>query len=389
MLRRFPIILIRILLLLNSSLLHAENLIESMTGFDINRSDFLQDNAIIVGGSISGGIGYATDNPDSHNTSPVTFNDRSGEFQMNQFNLYAQKLVDMESESWEIGGRFEILYGTDGRFTQASGLDDKLIREEDFRFYDLALPQAYLEVFAPFGNGLSAKIGHFYTIIGYEVVNAPDNFFYSHAYTMQYGEPFTHTGVLFNYPINGNISINFGSVNGWDNFDEDLSNWNFLGNIGWSNDDETTSLVLSMITGDADDVKNENRTMYSLVATHHFNDQLHYIGQHDFGFQENAAANGSDAYWYGLNQYLFYDYSDTVSLGLRAEWFRDDGDSRLGMGDSGSYFAISTGLNWTPEPWIKVRPEIRYDWVDSNVDVYDNQTEDNQLLFSMDVVLTL
>lgn len=388
MIGRFAIILFPTLLL-NSFTLQAENLIESMAGFDINRNDFLQDNAIIAGGSVSGGIGYATDNPKDHNTSPVTFNDRSGEFQINQVNLYGQKLIDMESESWEIGGRIELLYGTDARYTQASGLDDELISEEDFRFYDLAFPQAYLEVFAPFGNGVTAKIGHFYTIIGYEVVNAPDNFFYSHAYTMQYGEPFSHTGVLFNYPVNGNISINLGSVNGWDNFDENLSNWNFLGNIAWSNDDETSSLVLSLISGDVDDVGRENRTLYSLVVTHHFNEQLHYIGQHDFGFQERAAADGSDAYWYGLNQYLFYDVSDTVAFGLRAEWFRDDGDSRLAIGDSASYFAFSTGLNWTPTAWLKVRPEIRYDWVDSSAAAFDNRREDDQLLFSMDFVLTL
>ena len=45
-------------------------------------------------------------------------------------------------------------------------------------------------------NDWKIKLGHFYTPIGYEVVPANGNFFYTHAYTMQYGEPFTHTGVL-------------------------------------------------------------------------------------------------------------------------------------------------------------------------------------------------
>ena len=53
------------------------------------------------------------------------------------------------------------------------------------------MPQLYAD-FAY--NRLTVRLGHFYTIIGYEVVTAPDNFFSSHAYTMQYGEPFTHTG---------------------------------------------------------------------------------------------------------------------------------------------------------------------------------------------------
>lgn len=375
--------------LLLTQFAHAADLIETTTGFNINHTPLLQHNNINVGGWVSAGISYSTDDPDHHNTGPVTFNDRSGEFQVNQLNLFAQKFIDMESETWDYGGRFDILYGTDARYTQATGLDDELISEKDFRFYDLSIPQAYVELYSPVGNGLTAKLGHFYTIIGYEVVNAPDNFFYSHAYTMQYGEPFTHTGVLFSYPLNNNFSVNAGVVNGWDNFDENLSNWNFIGNIAWSDDDETSSVVLSLITGDTDDVSSKNRTMYSLVATHHFDEKLHYIFQHDFGFQEQATVNNQDAYWYGVNQYLFYDVNDSVSVGVRAEWFRDDGDSRLNIGASGSYFAVSTGLNWSPQPWLKIRPEIRYDWVDADAQAYDNQTESNQLLFSMDLVVTL
>ncbi len=364
-----------------------DGLIDAVSGTSLRQSQLLQRNSILLGGWVSAGITYSTDNPDHHNTSPVSFNDRSGEFQMNQLNLYAQKPVDMESESFEFGGRIDLLYGTDARYTQAGGLDDDLVSERRFRFYDLALPQIYLETFAPVGNGLTAKIGHFYTVIGYEVVNAPDNFFYSHAYTMQYGEPFTHTGLLLNYPLNNNFSVNIGGVNGWDNFAEDLSNWNFIGNISWADDDESSSLVLSVISGDADDAGNANRTMYSVVATYHVNEALHYILQHDFGFQERAAAGGRDAYWYGLNQYLFYDYSDSVSFGLRAEWFRDDGASRLDIGTSASFFAVSTGINWEPRSWVKFRPEIRYDWADA--DAYDNGSRDNQLLFALDVVLTL
>lgn len=61
-------------------------------------------------------------------------------------------------------------------------------------------------------------MGHFYTIIGNEVVTAPDNFFYSHAYTMQYGEPFTHTGGLASWS-GEKVTVHGGVVNGWDKFD--------------------------------------------------------------------------------------------------------------------------------------------------------------------------
>ncbi len=89
--------------------------------------------------------------------------------------------------------------------------------EDSSRFYGLDIAQMYAE----FGNKkASIKVGHFYTIIGYEVVTAPDNFFYTHAYTMQYGEPFTHTGALATYNANDQLSLFGGVTNGWDNFED-------------------------------------------------------------------------------------------------------------------------------------------------------------------------
>lgn len=380
--------LVLIFLSVACSSVHSENLIEAVSGVDVNRTEFFTTHGMRIGGWLSMGATYVTDNPDHHNNAPISFNDRSGEFQLNQVNFFFEKYLDQASQQWDIGGRFDVLFGTDARFTQATGLDEELISEDDLRFYDLAIPQAYLEVFAPIGNGITAKIGHFYTIMGYEVVAAPQNFFYSHAYTMQYGEPFTHTGALFSYALNSNFTVNGGAVLGWDNADENLGNWNFLGGLFWSNDQSTSSVAWTVISGEVDDVSSENRTLSSLVITHNISDRLQYVFQHDFGYQEKAVNNETDAYWYGINQYLFYDLNDTLSLGLRGEWFRDDHNTRLNLGSAGSYYALTAGVNWKPLPWATLRPEVRYDWVDSAADVYDNQSEDHQLAFSMDVVIS-
>ena len=75
------------------------------------------------------------------------------------------------------------------------------------------MPQLYGEVAY---NDLKVKIGHFYTPIGYEVVQAPQNFFYSHSYSHTFGEPFTHTGFLGDYAYNEKVHFYGGWVNGWD-----------------------------------------------------------------------------------------------------------------------------------------------------------------------------
>ena len=95
-----------------------------------------------------------------------------------------------------LGFRADLMYGIDADDTQSFGnnpgnwdFDNGL----DHGAYGWAIPQLYAELAVGEWN---IKAGHFYTLIGYEVVTAPDNFFYSHAITMYNSEPFTHTGVV-------------------------------------------------------------------------------------------------------------------------------------------------------------------------------------------------
>lgn len=383
-------------LTLTPAMANAEDagMIESLSGHNINGSSFLQSNNITIGGWASGGITYASHNSFTNSNAPISFNDRINEFQLNQLNLFIEKAVN-KADQWDFGGRVDFMFGTDSRKTQATGWDNRMIPRnngnspgEGERFYDVAFPQAYAEIYAPFGNGITAKIGHFYTIIGYEVVTSPDNFFYSHAYTMLYGEPFTHTGALLSYDINSNISVTGGAVMGWDNFRENPGAWNFLGGATFTTDDADTSLALAMISGDQDESAALNTTMYSAVLQHNFTEKFHYVLQHDYGVMQRGAGNGDDADWYGINNYLSYDINDQLAAGVRGEWFRDAAGIRTGF--AGSYYAVTGGVNYTPTSWLKLRPEVRYDWFDGNgkANPFDNGTENDQIAVSMDMIIT-
>ncbi|MGR8932020.1 MAG: porin [Gammaproteobacteria bacterium] len=380
-----------------------DGMISALSGVDINETSFLQSNSIQIGGWMSGGITYASHNNVANSNEPITFNDRINEFQLNQLNLFIEKAIN-KGDSWDFGGRVDFMFGTDSRRTQALGWDDKMIPRnngnspgEGERFYDVAFPQAYAEIYAPFGNGITAKIGHFYTIIGYEVVTSPDNFFYSHAYTMQYGEPFTHTGALLSYDINDNISVTAGAVMSWDNFRENPGAWNFLGGATFTTDDANTSLAISLISGDQDEHTSLNTTMYSVVLQHNFTEKFHYVLQHDYGVREGAAADGTEAEWYGINQYLSYDINDKLAAGIRGEWFRDADGTRvcgltsgIGCVGTGNFYAVTAGVNYSPTSWLKFRPEVRYDWFDANGarQAYDGLTENDQIAVSMDMIVT-
>jgi len=379
--------------LLTTTASHAQGAIESLTGANINDTQALKNAGIEVGGWASAGITYASHNGDHHSNGPVLFNDRNNEFQLNQTNLFIERAIDSSKNDWQIGGRVDFMFGTDAKRTQATGLDNQILgstNNKAFNQYDVAFPQAYLELYAPVGSGLTVKAGHFYTTIGYEVVTSPDNFFYSHAYTMLYAEPFTHSGVMASYDINDNLSVYGGAVTGWDNFRENGGDWSFLGGANLSTDDEKTSLAVSIITGEnGDDSVDQNTTMYSIVLSHDITDNLHYVFQHDLGITEDGAGTGDDSDWYGINQYLTYDINDQLAAGLRAEWFSDS-DGRISGSYGANYYAVSAGVNYSPVEWLKFRPEVRYDWADANGAgaAYDNGNENDQIAVSMDMILT-
>jgi hypothetical protein len=418
----------------------ASGLLDAL-GANPNELAFMKDNNLKFGGWLNTSVSANfNSSPDAYN-GPVTFNDRTGELQMNQLYLYFQKVVNVNGDSFDIGGRVDFMYGTDAIFTQAYGspafdpatlepLDrghwDLHLSSHEDRFYGIALPQVYAEFNLPFGNGIDVKAGHFYTPIGYEVVTAPDNFFITKPYTMQYGEPFTHTGILGSYTVNSNWSFSAGAVTGsntggWDgNWDRDLGNWAFLGGATWASDDAGTSLALTATAGERDEDSSAAWAMYSLVGKHNFTDKLHYIIQHDHGFADDVmtahsfAVTGTpeNAQWYGINQYLLYDINEKVTAGLRAEWFRDHNGFRVwGPGrcvaatnatdnyacstadtaaypfEGSNYYAVTAGLNYKPAKWLSLRPNLRYDWTDKTA-AFSGGTRSDQLLFTADVIVT-
>jgi len=367
-----------------------------------------------AGAFANAGITYNATDPANNYNGPVTFGDRSGEFQLNQLNAYIQRAVATEGNKWDFGARFDVMFGTDAVFTQAYGAftnpawDLNLLKGDTNPFYGLAVPQAYAEIYAPLGNGLNIKVGHFYTPIGYETVPAVDNFFYTHAYTMQFGEPFTHTGVLANYAFNSNWSVMAGTVTGsetggWDgNFSSQLGNWAGIGGVTWTSDSAATSLNVAGTYGGTSETSSQHWALYSIVGKHNITEKTHLILQHDHGFAGKAADGGlTDAEWYGVNSHLYYDIKDDLSVGLRAEWFRDQNGVRVfspartaGSLPGASYFEITAGLNWKPKTWLNLRPNVRYDWVeDRGVGAtatnfpYDAGNKDGQFTFSTDVTV--
>jgi len=309
--------------------------------------------AITIGGWFQ--AGYYSENND-------LFFDRTDELALHQGWLFAEKAATADSP---LGFRADFMYGQDADDTQAFGNNpgewDFLNGFDRGAGYGWAIPQLYAEV--ALGENVTVKAGHFYTLIGYEVVTAPDNFFFSHAMTMFNSEPFTHTGVLATINVSDNLTAYAGWTLGWDTgFDQlgDGSSW--LGGFSYTLSDNAAFTYMST-AGDFG-WRGSNAYSHSLVLDMSLTDSLNYVVQSDL---VRVDSTGEDNV--GLNQYLLYSVSDCLGLGARMEWWK--GDVLTGYAPHGgvlpaagslSYYAATFGANVRPHANVIVRPEVRIDW---------------------------
>lgn len=347
------------------------------------------------------GYTYNSDHPGSHFNGPLNWNDRD-QFTFNQVYLSLQRAVNTEGCGTDLGGRVDVAYGADARFAQARGLElepDGSPRWNHDRLAAVAIPQAYVEVAY---NRWSAKVGHFYSPIGYESVMSPTNFFYSHNYAMQFGGPFTLTGILGTFQVNENWALLFGGHNGWDAFSPTHQHASFLGGVNFTPACCPYTLKFAITSGneaaDAAETVFGNRLDYSLVFDWNVTERMEYVLEHRLGSQDKSTAAGGNAMWYGLTQYLYYVLDEQWKIGLREEWFRDNDGTRV-SGDglytgnpnvgpyAGDFYEISLGLNWTPTPNLMIRPEVRWDKFVGTGLPYADGTKNTQFTAALDAIV--
>lgn len=330
----------------------------------------------------------------------LSFNDVPDALNLQQAWMWMEKKADGRC-GCDIGFRIDMMYGTDAQKTQAFGDPSAANNGRGFGSWDAsfdngrygwAIPQMYVELAA---GDFSIIAGHFFTIVGYEVVGAPNNFFYSHALTMFNAEPFTHTGALMTYSGIDDVTLYAGWTLGWDSgfkqyHDNGTAGSSFLGGFGLNLTDDVTFTYITTFgdfgarsnlrtyTGAANAANVHDRSAYShsMVLDVTLSDKLNYVLQSDMV----AVRNGVGHDQIGVNQYLFYELNDTVSAGSRLEWFKSD---------SVSFYEVTAGLNIKLADNIVIRPEYRYDWSPTSPSALPPAgTNYNQSTFGIDGYIT-
>lgn len=362
-----------------------------------------EGNRFSVRGWLNGGYIYNAGNPASHFNGPYNsvYQDQ-GNF--NQAYLIGEFLLPKDG-SFGYGGRIDALYGQDFLLAQSVGLEknqDGSKKWNSSLYYGVALPQAYGQVGTEATN---VKIGHFYSVVGFEGVQAPGNFFYSKAYSYQFAGPFTHWGALGSHQLNDNVQLVAGAHLGWDTLDRVQDHVSFIGGAKYVSTDKCWWSSF-MITSGADPtnlaanplVQNgfSNRTRYSFILDANITDNFEYVFHQWLGFQVDGAPGGGTALWYGIDQYAYYRINDCWKIGTRLEWFRDEDGTRVGLTLPsnpnraplpGNYFSGSLGFNYSPIANLVIRPEARYDFAtDTVTKPYNDGARNNQFMLGVDAI---
>jgi hypothetical protein len=334
-------------------------------------------------------IGYYTDNdPLSFDDNDLfSFWDNPNELNFDQQWFYLEKLADGEC-NWDVGYRFDLVYGVDAQKTQAFGNSGAGTAEGpqgydngwDHGKYGWAAPQAYVQLKK---GDLDIKVGHFFTPLGYEVIPKTGNFFYSHSYTMFNSEPFTHTGALATYAANDTITYYFGWTLGWDTgYDQFGDGNNFIGGAAFQLADDVKYTYLCT-AGDlgwrGDGYSHSNVVDFTL------SDKWQYVFQSDLLTTDANSQAFPDAYSVGANNYVFYTINDCWKWGTRAEWWR----SNQLTGEATSYYAVTTGLNYQASANLIIRPEVKWNWTPTEESVENVIGEEfDNTIFGIDAIYT-
>lgn len=304
---------------------------------------------------------------------------------LNQLDLTVERKVRLDSPDWDFGGRVDIMYGSDSRFTTSSGLFNEqsslgpsgLARQELW----LDMPQAYLDINVPVGNGIRVRIGKFEF---FKVIDPNSNALYTHPFEYGQAFPYTLAGASAFIPITPRLSFEVGFSRGWDQTftDNNSAALDGFGRVVWKQS-ELLQITAAAITGPEQWHDNGHFTTAADVALFYtpldrfaIALDVTYGRQAGAIFGEFPGSNSpprpdrriGDANWYGLTETAAFQVNEWMTLNGRLEWYRDEKGYTEGFAGQLNLYEATIGLKLYPlhatrmGDYFILRPELRYDW---------------------------
>jgi len=283
------------------------------------------------------------------------FDNRANTFSVDIAEVVLQKAVANRGDA---GFRLDLTAGSFAGLTQSAGL--RIGESAD-------LQQAFVSYIAPLGTGLRFDVGKFVTHMGYELIEGYDGYNdnYSRSLLFNYAIPLTHTGLKASYSITPRVSFSAMVVNGWDVAVDNNKSKSIGAQLAIKPIDPVAFYVNYIGGPENSDDNSSLRHVVDLIGTVTVNPMLSLGVNADFGRESGTSivTPGGNATWSGFAGYAKISTAGPFSLGLRAETFKDNGGTRLGIGKARvNEFTITPAFKFGSN--IVIRAEGRYDSAD-------------------------
>ena len=193
-------------------------------------------------------------------------------------------------------------------------------------------------------DNVKLTFGNFNTFLGYEVISPASNFNYSTSYLFSYG-PFSHTGLKADFTLSDDFSLMLAVMN-----PTDLTEFNPTGKYAFGAQLGYSGQFLNFLTDDG---------AFEVDYTGGFdlNDQF-FLGINAALYDSGDNADSSFA---GVALYPQYKTSETFTIGLRGEYFKQTGGfDAIGTGTESDVFAVTLSGNVKIGD-LTLIPELRLD----------------------------
>ena len=290
--------------------------------------------------------------------------------------------------------------------------DNPLLRrdltDEERESYGFAMPQLYGE--ASISNW-SVKIGHFYSLMGYESSRADQRFFYGMSRNFEV-TPTTHTGALVTFTGIENMEWSVGWAAGENNtFDRGYNESLVIGGVKYALADQTLVKYAFVVGDGAMSDRKGDLFRNDVVLSQKFGgcwEAAFLFNYGSFDSENTGRFNGDYSFYGGVTDlaqvygnvkyqtwatYLYYTLNPCWKIGNRVEWQRATTASFRGPREGLETFNFGFGANWTPmgNEHFVVRPEIRYDMAKLPIDRYagafgNNFSAKDQLTLGVDLL---
>ncbi len=339
---------------------------------------------------------------------------------LNQADLFLVRGIDESWRKFDVGGKIEGMWGADAAFIHSNGMFDSYQKEHVSVFHghgadrhrvppfeitnpnggpenQFDVPQAYLDIAVPVGNGARIRVGKVASPYGLETIDPTTNLFMSRGFMRQIVLPDTETGAWAAYHLNQSYTVEVGVHRGWDqSLEDDNSAHSYMGRVQWLSNDQRTVAALVVDAGppNPDDSRNWRITV-DLVGALMLNPEGARVGGEAlYGSQDDAVPSAHSTFkagnWVAASVYAAAPLNRFATAKFRAELV-DDPQGALGFATT--IYSVTGGFDLYPLPTnrygagLVVRPELRWDIADSKLfpEAPTGRTN-NQWIFGIDLV---